>query len=219
MNLLESYIQKAEALWLEPIYTYCRSLFSDKRIPSHDHTHHLRVWKYSKEILYALSSSYEINQELVQACLIASLFHDTGLTVMLDENHGKESKEICLRYFEQNALIKPLYFDAILDAIEKHDDKNYKSKNTPQDSVLSILCVADDLDAFGNIGVVRYTEIYLLRGVNLIDLPNLVIENLEKRFLNFEKEYKNLSDLYTKHKNRYLITREIFNDMLKEILN
>ncbi len=217
MNQLENYIQQAEANWLKPIYTYCQSIFLEKRIPSHDHTHHLRVWEYSKEILLALNTTFEIKPELIQACLIASLFHDTGLTINLDEKHGKQSKEICLRYFEENKLIKPDHFEDILFAIEKHDDKDYKSVNSTPNSILSILCNADDLDAFGNIGVIRYSEIYLMRGVSLNDLADLVIKNLDKRFQNFENTYQGFSELYLKHKERYSLTRNFFRALQEEL--
>lgn len=210
MNQMEDYIISAEKKWLDKLSDYCKILFSDTHIPSHDHTHHLRVWEYAKEIIQAIGLIYKIDEKLIESCLIASLFHDTGLTVKLDETHGKESKEICLRYFEDNKLIKPDHFEEILTAIEKHDDKDYKLDNNSPNSILSIVCNADDLDAFGNIGVIRYTEIYLLRGVNLVELPNLVIKNLDKRFLNFEKTYKDFSDLYLKYKERYLITRNFF---------
>lgn len=72
-------------------------------------------------------------------------------------------EKICIQYFEENKLPKPDRFEEILFAIENHDDKDYKQNNTEPNSVFSILCNADDLDAFGKVGIVRYTEIYLLR--------------------------------------------------------
>ncbi len=218
MNKLEKQIHSAEKKWLDTLYAFCKKKFADKKIISHDHTHHLRVWEYSKEILSALNESFEINYDLVEACLIASLFHDTGLTKVLGEEHGFESKKFCEMYFELNTIERPAYFNEILYAIEKHDDKDYKENNNTPNSLLSILCNADDLDAFGNIGIVRYTEIYLLRGKNLNKLPGLVITNLYKRFSNFENSYKSFSELYNKHKARYLITRKFFEDLQKESL-
>ena len=217
MNNLSTHITQAEEKWLKPLYSYCQTLFDKVQIPSHDHTHHLRVWNYSKEILNAISDNIEINYNKVEACLISSLFHDTGLTKTLNENHGKESKNICIQYFEDNKLQKPGNWEEILYTIENHDDKDYKLNNTDPASILSILCNADDLDAFGNIGAVRYTEIYLLRGINLTELPQLVINNLDKRFSNFEKHYKEFSQLYAGHKKRYLTTRKFFENILTEI--
>ncbi|MCK5170090.1 MAG: HD domain-containing protein [Bacteroidales bacterium] len=218
MKELKNYIQSAENKWLKQLYNYCEIIFTEKKVPSHDHTHHLRVWEYTKEILNSINNSFEINYNLVESCLIASLFHDTGLIKTLDKNHGYESRNICENYFKNNNIEIPENFDEILYAIEKHDDKNYKLYNNNPDSVLSIHCNADDLDAFGKIGVIRYTEIYLLRGINLDELPNLVIKNLDKRFLNFEKTYKDFTELYEKHKPRYLTTRKFFEDLLQETI-
>lgn len=216
MEELKYHIQQAEQKMLEPLYKFCESIFADNKIPSHNHTHHLRVWEYAKEILYALDFSTEVNYNMVESCLIASLFHDTGFTKTTNENHGIESRGICIKYFEDNYLSKPDNFEEILSAIEKHDDKEYKLNDNAPNTILSILCNADDLDAFGKIGIIRYTEIYLLRGINLNELPNLVITNLDKRFMNFKKTYKSFSDLYVKHKSRYLTTRSFFENLLKE---
>ena len=217
MEKLRQHIIEAENKWLNPLYNYCQKLFSTINIPSHDHTHHLRVWEYSKEVIPALNSSFEIRYEIIESCLIASMFHDIGLTITLDENHGFESRKICESYFRDKNIEIPEDFKMILDAIEKHDDKNYKENNNTPDSVFSILCNADDLDAFGKIGIIRYTEIYLLRGINLNELPKLVIKNLDKRFANFEKTYKNFQELYKKHKARYLKTRRFFEELQDEL--
>lgn len=218
MEELKYHIQQAEKKLLEPLFNFCKGLFTDNKIPSHNHTHHIRVWEYAKDILYALNPSIEINYNTVEACLIASLFHDTGLTETTSENHGKESRVICFRYFEDNNLCKPDNFEEILSAIEKHDDKEYKLNNIATNSIISILCNADDLDAFGKIGVIRYTEIYLLRGININKLPEMVIKNLDKRFLYFERNFKDFPNLYAKHKSRYLTTRTFFDELVNETI-
>lgn len=218
MNILQQHIHSAEEIWLSPLFNYCSELFGNVQIPSHDHTHHLRVWQFAKEILFAISDRFEITYAKVEACLIASLFHDTGLTKTINENHGEESKQICIQYFEEHNLTKPANFNEILSAIEKHDDKDYTLSSIAPDDILSIICNADDLDAFGHIGVVRYTEIYLLRGNSLNELPDLVLKNLVQRFSNFERTYKDFSSLYQKHKENYLITKRFFENLKKEII-
>lgn len=217
MQNLNEYIHQAEQKWLSALSNYCKNLFKDTNIPSHDHSHHLRVWEYSKEILKAISSSFEISYSLVESCLISSLFHDLGLTKTLSELHGLESKNICIQYFEENNIPKPDRFNEILYAIENHDDKDYRIQNQKPDSLLSILCNADDLDAFGKIGIIRYTEIYLLRGINLNELPKSVISNIDKRFLNFERTYQKFTQLYQKHHKRYLITKKFFEELKQEL--
>jgi HD superfamily phosphodiesterase len=218
MEDLKSKIEISEKKYLNVLSNYCQELFTETHIPSHDHTHHLRVWEYSKDIITALSSKFSININFIESCLIASLFHDTGLTQTLNENHGIESKKICESFFSKSLIEKPSNFEEILSAIKLHDDKDYKSNNHTPNSILSVICNADDLDAFGKIGVVRYTEIYLLRGINMNDLPNLVINNLDKRFLNFEKTYQNFQELFEKHKLRFLTTRKFFSELLEEEL-
>ena len=44
-----------------------------------------------------------------------------------------------------------------------------------------MLSVADDLDAFGFTGIYRYSEIYLMRGINPNQLGHLIIENAAKQ--------------------------------------
>jgi HD superfamily phosphodiesterase len=217
MNEIQNHIKSAEEKWFESLSNYCKKLFDGKKILSHDHTHHLRVWEYSKEIINALSTSFNIDYNFAEATLIASLFHDTGLTQNLNEDHGKESRIICSNYFENGLQKKPVNFEAILHAIEMHDDKNYKQENVTPNSILAVLSAADDLDAFGNIGVIRYTEIYLLRGISINDLPESVIQNLDNRFANFEKTFKGFSELVEKHKDRYLVSKEFFKNLKKEL--
>ena len=218
MKSIESLIKEVEEKWLSKLYSFCKGLFTGNKIPSHDHTHHLRVWNYAREILFALNQTIKINYKLVEGTLIACMFHDTGLTITLGEYHGIESKKICERYFQENKLNKPSNFEEVLIAIELHDDKDYKQIISDPASILPVLCNADDLDAFGRVGVIRYTEIYLLRGINTSDLSKKVIQNLDKRFANFEKTYGFLPDLYNNHKERYLITRRFFEELLKEFI-
>lgn len=211
-------IEKAEEKWLDQLYTYCESIFSNTKITSHDHNHHYRVWEYCKEILAALYQNYNMNDDLVEGCMIASFFHDTGLSKTLDEFHGEESKKICSHFFKNQNIDRPTNFNEILWAIEKHDDKNYLSEKQNPDSLLSIICNADDLDAFGRIGIIRYTEIYLVRGLTLNELPLAVIKNLEKRFTHFKNTYQDYPELIKQHESRYLITKNFFEKMQKEFI-
>ncbi len=217
MNDLNHLIQNVENKWLDRLYSACQELFANTHIPSHDHEHHKRVWIICKEILGELNKSKEIDTTLIESCIIATFFHDTGLTKTLSENHGRESRLLCIKYFNENHIEKSADFDLILDAIEKHDDKEYKTQTNKPESLISILCAADDLDAFGRIGIIRYTEIYLLRGYQINDLPRAVIENLDKRFTNFEKNYGFLTGLYSKYKTQFLIARDFFVEMDKDL--
>ena len=53
-----------------------------------------------------------------------------------------------------------------------------------QPGILPVLSAADDLDALGIIGIYRYTEIYLLRGIEPEKLGRLVLENVRHRLQN-----------------------------------
>ena len=57
----------------------------------------------------------------------------------------------------------------------------------PENDLLNILSVADDLDAFGYTGIYRYSEIYLTRGISPKEIGNLIRENASRRYHNFEK--------------------------------
>lgn len=218
MSRLDEIIVSVEKKWLNKLSEFCQNHFSKIQIPSHDYSHHLRVWQYSKEIIYAINTLKLIDKDFIESCLIASLFHDTGLTQTLNENHGHESRKICERYFKNNQIKKPNNFEEILSAIELHDDKNYINANQDPNSIISVLCNADDLDAFGKIGVIRYTEIYFMRGISLIELPKAVIQNLDKRFANFKNSFQMLPELFEKHKQRYLITKRFFEELLEDEL-
>ncbi|MDX9696628.1 MAG: HD domain-containing protein [Bacteroidales bacterium] len=219
MTNLSEIIQIVENKWFNQLYWACKQTFNKTRIPSHDHEHHARVWTICKEILTELNNTQKPNYLLVEGCIIASFFHDTGLSINVGENHGKESRIICEKYFDDNKLKKPENFNLIVEAIEKHDDKEYKSKTMDPHSLLSILCAADDLDAFGRIGIIRYTEIYLLRGIGFNELPKAILDNLDKRFANFEQNYRFLPDVYKKYSNQYQITRDFFVELEKEIIS
>jgi len=216
MNELKQMIEKAEEKWLTQLFDFCKYVFSVPTISSHNHNHHYRVWNYCKEILTAIYPHKKISCELIEGCIIASFFHDTGLSNTINEYHGTESKKICRNYFIKNKLSYPQNFEDILWTIENHDDKDYRIQNQKNNSMITILSTADDLDAFGKIGIVRYTEIYLLRGINITQLPTMVINNINKRFLNFKFNYECYPDLYKKHQKRYLITKNFFEELNRE---
>jgi hypothetical protein len=76
--------------------------------------------------------------------------------------------------------------------------------------LLTILSVADDLDAFGYTGIFRYSEIYLTRGIDPKKIGYMIRENGEKRFDNFVKAFGSESEIVQKHKKRYNILDDFF---------
>jgi hypothetical protein len=146
----------------------------------------------------------EINAEQL---LIASLFHDTGLTVDNSEKHGFISAKICKEFFTQNPNLQVDNLDMILFAIEHHDDKSAKVNGfkdlSPELQLTRLLSTSDDLDAFGIVGVYRYIEIYFLRGNALEVIPQKVLPNMASRFKNFRKLIIDDSAFAQFHAKRY----------------
>ncbi len=71
----------------------------------------------------------------------------------------------------------------MLEAIEYHDVKNYSdaSKNK-SNNIYHLLTIADDLDALGALGVYRYIEIYLVRGIEIHEIPIQILNNVRQRY-------------------------------------
>ena len=86
----------------------------------------------------------------------------------------------------------------------------------PLCSSSAILNISDDLDAFGNIGVYRYTEIYHFRGIPADELALRILPNLEARFLHFMHHLGSMNSLAERHKIRYQLTRDFFNKLEAE---
>lgn len=218
MSALSNTISQIEQDWLNPIYKHVDSLFSGTNLPSHDADHHLRVWIHCRQLLLELESSgIEIPTDTVRQCLIACFFHDTGLLKDIGENHGTESKLLCKLFLTENPQIAVENTTNMLDAIEKHDDK--REKNLEASSIEDIITThrlvttADDMDAFGYIGVFRYTEIYLKRGIPAAQIPHKVVANLKGRFNNFWQSYSLLQKLAAQQKLRYNQTLSFFTNL------
>jgi hypothetical protein len=82
----------------------------------------------------------------------------------------------------------------ILDAVEKHDDKDYTYQSDPS-SLAAIISVADDMDAFGETGIGRYEEIYAMRGIAASEMPGMIVENVLSRLRHLESTYGIFPDL------------------------
>ena len=206
-------ISIAEGKWLSLLFNYSKEKFTIKPLPSHDHLHHARVWYYAKQILLALADIGEFySLQEVEAILIAVFFHDIGMTITREKSHGLESRKLCEQFFNAYPALCPVNLDMILKMIENHDDKEYANLNSSfeKPSVAAILNIADDLDAFGNIGVYRYIEIYHFRGIKREELSLRILPNLETRFQHFEKQLQPLKDVFNKHHRRFEITRKFF---------
>ncbi len=208
-------INSVEKVWYKPIFNYISKLYLGTHLPSHDVAHHVRVWKICKDLLRLLSEKgFSFNESFVTKTLIACLFHDTGLVNDRSEKHGLESRKLCEKFFHENPTFQFKRMGDALDAIEHHDDKTFK-KITPISiengvSLTRLVSSADDLDAYGYIGIFRYLEIYLLREVPFEQLPQKVIHNLKGRFANFENYFSAFPELIDLQRERFRSTYNFF---------
>jgi HD superfamily phosphodiesterase len=203
--------ESAELQYKQILEDYFVSVYNEKSLPSHGIEHHRRVWKYAKELALLLNkhnifSDHEFTHKLIIACYL----HDIGMSVDAGIKHGIHSRELCVRFLTENSIPVVDYQD-LLEAVENHDNKEYSSSSN-KSGLLTILSVADDLDAFGFIGIYRYSEIYIARGINLKQIGNLIKENASKRFNNFEKIFGFDKEIIRKHKKRYEILYNFFSE-------
>ncbi|MBN1990209.1 MAG: HD domain-containing protein [Bacteroidales bacterium] len=218
MNPIEAAIHQAEEKWLSPVNLFITKIFTKVNIPSHDALHHHRVWAYSKMLIKELhSANLGISPASIESTLVAAMFHDTGLTTDLGEKHGSLGVAICKQFLVQNPQLGLTLQQETFDAIEKHDDKSLKENSrytaTQLTSPLLIVSTADDLDAFGYIGVFRYLEIYLKRGIAMESIPKKVIENINNRYANFRNRYFSLNSFTHQQRERFTITLDFFSKL------
>jgi hypothetical protein len=202
-------IESAELKFKQILEEYFMSVFDENSLFSHGLNHHRRVWNYAKELISIADYNYSDSEpSLPERLIIASYLHDSGMSVDPGIRHGIHSKDICLGFFRNYDLDEANYSD-VLTAIENHDNKEYK--NPPGDSdLLTLLSVADDLDAYGYVGIYRYSEIYLKREIDTSDIGYLIRENAAKRFGNFRSKYESSGEFFTRHKLRYELLDNFF---------
>lgn len=214
MLTTERLIKNAESKWLVQLQDQCRNVFKEVHLPSHNETHHTRVWLHAKKLLLEMAKKGQpLNEKDIEMLIIAIFFHDTGMSQTLQKDHGKISRGIA-KEFLKDKEIHGLELEEILDAIEYHDNKDYITKKEEGEFTLqSLLNICDDLDALSYIGVYRYFEIYSLRNISINDIPDAVLDNLQKRFQHM-KNFLSFSPNYLKEQNqRYITIRDFYKDL------
>ncbi len=187
------------------------SEFDERSLPSHGLDHHRRVWKYCREIINAFHlQGNRLSDHFFDDLIVAAYLHDIGMIVDSGPRHGKHGREMCNHFLKMNGF-QPADFAEALDAIEFHDRKDY-DKDETEFNILSVLSVADDLDAFGFTGIFRYAEIYLLRNVGFEDIGSFIMDNAAVRFSHFNKVIGYNDSVFEKHKKRYLILDDFFKE-------
>lgn len=210
-------IESAELQFKRILEVFFIAVYDEKSLPSHGIDHHRRVWSYSKELLSILPRTKPAELlQLPRKLIIASYLHDIGMAVESGIRHGKHSRNLCIQFLIKNNLPINDYRD-VLTAIENHDRKDYPD-DPGVDDLLKILSVADDLDAFGFAGIFRYSEIYLTREINPLKIGHMIKDNAEKRFDNFTKTFGFADSLVRKHRKRYDILVNFFDEYNKQIV-
>jgi len=205
-NQLNEKIHNTEARWLSKLFHLTQSHFREVGLPSHNHWHHLRVWGFIKELLVQLNSrGMGYSQDEVDGLIIACFFHDAGMTRTLDEAHGRVGADLCRRFFVDHPRLAPRCMLSVLEAIEIHDNKQYSGTLAPaaKPPLSLLLTVADDMDAFGKTGILRYTEILILRGWKLEDLPARILKNGQARMNHLEATFAQHPQFIAKQRQRY----------------
>jgi len=116
----------------------------------------------------------------------------------------------------------PDRFDEILRAIELHDRKeehiygSFDLHNPPE--ILTVLSVADDLEALGTIGIYRYAEIYLIRGVPPVELGTRILTNVRKRFEKLEIACRSCPQMLEKYRMEYDELRNFYEQYNLQLL-
>ena len=209
INRIQNLINTAEEAFLQSLEEFFTSIYNEERLISHGLGHHCRVWENAKELLQCVEyKENTFNQLFIQKLLMACFLHDIGMSIESGIKHGHHSREFCNRFLKEQNMKAADYQD-LLSAIENHDNKDYDDPGN-NDLLLTILSVADDLDAFGETGISRYLEIYQERGVEKFMVGQAIRENARKRFKNFERLYHKYPELIEKHRKRFLILDTFF---------
>ncbi len=208
MNLTAS-VETAEYSFRQLLEDFFISVYNEKNLYSHGIEHHRRVWYYARELLLLRYRPFDPPPSCNPSKLIIACYlHDIGMAADPGPQHGKHGREICELFLTRNNLDPAEYIDA-LDAIEFHDRKKYLTEINGND-LLTILAVADDLDAFGYMGIYRYSEIYLARGISPHSIGQKIRENAGRRFANFERIFHKEIDYVRRHRARFEVLNKFF---------
>jgi hypothetical protein len=163
-----------------------------------------------------------MDETLVEGVLVAAFFHDVGMVCSMDSEHGKLGSDLCRTYFSDREVRRPERFEEVLGSIEMHDVKDERIYRGiyPGESpdILSILSIADDLEALGTIGIYRYAEIYLQRGFSMKQLGNSILDNVSKRFNNIVQHGTGCPDVVERYRKQYDELTRFYEDYNRQLL-
>lgn len=208
-------IEAAEERYKGKLENFFLKKWGKTYLPSHDLSHHRRVWNFAQELLEVIDKRPKAKpvfspDKLLMACFL----HDLGMSSYRGPLHGAKSSILCREFLMENNLPPSEYKD-VLSAVKNHDRKE-NLLHEKQKNLSTILSAADDLDAMGLTGIYRYSEIYLARGIPAGILGLKVIENARIRFENFESIFCDFRELTDKHRRRYLVLKKFFEEYNKQ---
>lgn len=215
MNI-NAQIEEAERLYKNTLEDFLLRAMSGVNLESHGPDHHRRVWAFAKQVI---TSRRFINngtdKDFVKKLLIASFLHDSGMVVDTGPRHGIHSRSFCEKYLSEIGDRTDVNID-LLEAIEHHDNKEYNTKSA-RSSLEEVLNIADDMDAFGYIGIYRYLEIYLERKITYKSVGEEIRNNAAGRYRNIELTLKSDPRLIGIHQIRYMILDSFFSQYNTEV--
>jgi HD superfamily phosphodiesterase len=215
MNLNHSVVS-VEIQYQQILEDFFVSIYDERNLPSHGIYHHRRVWNNAKELLGVRADNFtDISSLFLSKLIIASYLHDIGMSVEKGVRHGVHSRKLCLDFLLKHNLPESEYQD-LLETVENHDRKDYIFESKGNE-LLTILSVADDLDAFGFSGIYRYCEIYILRGIKPDVIGQMIIENATKRFDHFVSNFGSDKLYLQKQRGRFGILIRFFTGYNKQL--
>ena len=155
------------------------------------------------------------NEDVLEGLLLASWFHDSGMVHDSGELHGALGKEVFEKFIADSRVPKPVLYDDVLKVIALHDSKE---PSLYQDiapgkapGMMGILSIADDLDALGTVGIYRYSEIYLKRGIPAGELGTRILANVSRRYNNIRESCDAFPGLAESFLEDYRLIEDFFN--------
>lgn len=214
---LNRQIESAEISYKQILEGFFVSIYKDNYLPSHGLSHHRRVWNIAKELTEVLHNrDFLIDSGFVNSLIIACYLHDIGMAVEHGTEHGQHSARLMQAFLKNNNLPESDY-PGLYEAVLLHDKKDYSSPSGI--NLHSVLSMADDLDAFGVIGVYRYLEIYSLRGVLIHELAEKIRRNAAGRLRHFMQQMSFDENLVIKHRKRYEILETFCLNLENDLVN
>ncbi len=193
----------------ERAYLYYRNEDLCRGIPSHGFDHHERVCFNSLNLALLMAGrGVSFESHFIISLIIASLFHDTGLTNVIGKMHGEEGARISLKFMEAEGVNEKIA-GQVAEAIRYHDDKRYLEHHPPS-SLASVVSVADDVDSFGYTGICRHIAISLKRGLDPESDRDQILINASLRHSNLQRVYGYMGEFARQQRERYLITERFF---------